>query len=69
MDARGFNQAELLARHVANRRGIPLLGALRRKRATATQAGLASAGRRRNVAGAFVLTANQDLAEEDFTYR
>jgi ComF family protein len=52
---RGFNQAELLARHVAKHRGIPVLNALRRKRATATQAGLASAGRRRNVAGAFVL--------------
>jgi ComF family protein len=59
---RGFNQAELLARHVAKRRGIPLLNPLRRKRATNTQAGLASAGRRRNVAGAFVLRANQDLA-------
>lgn len=52
---RGFNQSELLARYIAKRRGIPVLRALRRKRATATQAGLASAGRRRNVAGAFVL--------------
>jgi ComF family protein len=52
---RGFNQSELLARLLARRRGIPVLNALRRKRATATQAGLASAGRRRNVAGAFVL--------------
>jgi ComF family protein len=50
---RGFNQAELLARHVAERRQVRLLRALRRKRATATQAGLAVAGRRRNVAGAF----------------
>jgi ComF family protein len=55
---RGFNQAELLARYIAKRRGIPVLRALRRKRATATQAGLASAGRRRNVAGAFVLRSN-----------
>ena len=55
---RGFNQAELLARHIAKRRGIPVLDALRRKRATATQAGLAGAGRRRNVAGAFVLRSN-----------
>jgi ComF family protein len=52
---RGFNQAELLARHIAKKRGIPVWNALRRRRATATQAGLASAGRRRNVAGAFVL--------------
>ena len=50
---RGFNQAELLARHIAKRRQIPVLNALRRKRPTATQAGLAVAGRRRNVAGAF----------------
>ena len=52
---RGFNQADLLARYIAKRRGIPVLQALRRKRATETQAGLAGAGRRRNVAGAFVL--------------
>lgn len=52
---RGFNQSELLGRYIAKRRGIPVLRALRRKRATAVQAGLASAGRRRNVAGAFAL--------------
>ncbi len=52
---RGFNQAELLAMHVARHRGIPVLNALRRKRATAAQASLASAGRRRNVEGAFAL--------------
>jgi ComF family protein len=52
---RGFNQAELLARFVAKRRGVPLLNPLRRRRPTETQAGLASAGRRRNVAGAFEL--------------
>jgi ComF family protein len=52
---RGFNQSDLLARHIAKKRGIPVLRALRRKRATATQAGLASAGRRRNAAGAFEL--------------
>ncbi|MDP9052956.1 MAG: ComF family protein [Acidobacteriota bacterium] len=59
---RGFNQAELLARHIAKRRGVPLLTALRRKRATAAQASLANAGRRRNVAGAFALRRNQNLA-------
>jgi ComF family protein len=52
---RGFNQSELLARHIAKRRGIPVLAALRRRRSTAVQAGLAIAGRRRNVAGAFTL--------------
>ena len=59
---RGFNQAELLARYVAKRRGIPVISVLRRKRSTATQAGLASAGRRRNVAGAFALRARKDIA-------
>jgi ComF family protein len=52
---RGFNQSELLARHIAKRRRIPVLAALRRRRSTAVQAGLAIAGRRRNVAGAFTL--------------
>ena len=41
--------------HVAKHRGIPLFNALRRRRATAVQAGLASAGRRRNVEGAFAV--------------
>jgi ComF family protein len=59
---RGFNQAELLARHVAKHRGIPVWNALRRKRATATQAGLANAGRRLNVAGAFAVKGNSQLA-------
>ncbi len=58
---RGFNQSELLARHIGKRRGIPVLRALRRTRATATQAGLASAGRQRNVAGAFVLRAKAKI--------
>ena len=57
--SRGFNQAELLARYVAKRRGIPVWNALRRKRATATQAGLANAGRRRNVAAAFAVKGNR----------
>jgi len=52
---RGFNQAELLGAYVAKRRAIPLIRALQRRRATAVQAGLASAGRRRNVAGAFAM--------------
>ena len=50
---RGFNQASLLAGHLAKRRGVPMVHALRRKRSTAVQASLAVAGRRRNVAGAF----------------
>lgn len=51
---RGFNQSELLARTIARRRGVPLVRALRRVRATAAQAGLSNAGRKSNVAGAFV---------------
>jgi ComF family protein len=58
---RGFNQSELLAAAVAKRRGVPLLKALRRKRPTAVQASLAIAGRRRNVAGAFVTRPDAEL--------
>ncbi len=58
---RGFNQAELLARLIARRRGLPMWNALRRKRPTAVQASLALAGRRRNVAGAFLVRRKQDL--------
>jgi len=60
---RGFNQSAILARYVGRHRGIPVWNALRRKRATATQAGLANAGRRRNVAGAFVLKGNPWFGE------
>jgi len=60
--SRGFNQSELLARLIARKRGIPVWNALRRKRATAIQAGLANAGRRRNVAGAFAVRGGHALA-------
>jgi len=46
---RGFNQAADLARHL----GLPVVHALRRSRATATQTHLPSAQRHRNVRGAF----------------
>ena len=59
---RGFNQAELLAREVASRRQIPVMNALRRRKATANQSGLTSAGRRRNIAGAFQPRAGISLA-------
>jgi ComF family protein len=49
---RGFNQAADLARGV----GIPVVSALRRVRATATQTGLPAARRQRNVRDAFALT-------------
>ena len=60
--SRGYNQSDLLARFVARKRGIPVWNALRRKRATATQAGLTNAGRRRNVAGAFVVKRSRRVA-------
>ncbi len=50
---RGFNQAELLARSLTKRSGIPLLRALRRVHSTQTQAGLSNTSRRGNVAKAF----------------
>src|SRR5260370_24113501 len=48
---RGFNQSELLARVTARRRGIPMVNAVRRTRATSAQAGFSNAARRENVAG------------------
>lgn len=54
---RGFNQAELLARRLGERLGIPARGVLRRRRPTRSQSGLSNAARRANVAGAFELKA------------
>jgi ComF family protein len=51
---RGFNQSELLARELGRRSGLPVVEALRRKRATLTQAGLSNTRRRKNVTAAFV---------------
>ncbi|HKD09958.1 MAG TPA: ComF family protein [Bryobacteraceae bacterium] len=59
--SRGFNQAELLAREVARKRGTPVVRVLRRKKPTATQAGLTSAGRKRNVVSAFALRSAADV--------
>jgi ComF family protein len=53
--ARGFNQADLLARELGRRRGLPVAGgALVRARATAAQPGLGALARRRNLQAAFV---------------
>lgn len=52
--ARGFNQAELLVRPLAERYRRPVVAqALRRVRQDAAQVRLSKAGRRANVAGAF----------------
>ena len=59
--SRGFNQADVLARLIAKKRGMPVWNALRRRRATSVQAGLATAGRRRNVAGAFAIKGRHAL--------
>jgi ComF family protein len=50
---RGFNQSELLARVLGKRTGLPVANAVIRRKATAAQAGMTSAERRTNVAGAF----------------
>jgi ComF family protein len=51
---RGYNQSELLARHLSRQSGVPLeLRALRRARHTDQQAHLGAAERRLNVQGAF----------------
>ncbi len=50
---RGFNQSELLAKEIARRWNAPVADVVHRKKATAPQAGLTSAQRRKNVQGAF----------------
>ncbi len=59
---RGFNQSELLAKEIGRHRGVPAINALRRRRATSTQAGLSHSARRRNGAGAFAVTTTQAIA-------
>ena len=50
---RGFNQAGLLAHEIGRRTHTPVRNALRRVKNTASQAGLTSSKRRKNVSGAF----------------
>jgi ComF family protein len=50
---RRFNQSALLAREISKRWNVPVRAVVRRRRATAPQAGLTNAKRRANVAGAF----------------
>jgi ComF family protein len=57
--ARGFNQAEELAREVSRLAGLPVVNALRRTRATLEQAKTASAAQRAdNLRGAFAARAS-----------
>ena len=58
---RGFNQSEILARLVAANHGLPVISAVRRVRATATQAGLTNSKRRKNVAGAFRVSQKRQI--------
>lgn len=50
---RGFNQSELLAEHLGKELGLPVIGSIRRIRATGHQVGLTGAARRSNLRGAF----------------
>ncbi len=50
---RGFNQADLLGRQIARRRGLKFAKLLTRNRWTGSQASLANSARRTNVSGAF----------------
>jgi ComF family protein len=52
--ARGYNQAEVVARALAGTVGATLATALRRRRETGTQVGQHRRERRRNLRGAFV---------------
>jgi len=55
---RGFNQAELLAKPVARRLGLPASHVLRRVRLGKRQAGLGATARRNNLRSAFQLARN-----------
>jgi len=61
--ARGYDQAELLARRVSELTGIPAAGALEKLRETQTQSTLTQPSRRRaNVLGAYSVKPGADLA-------
>jgi ComF family protein len=58
--ARGYNQAERIARPLADRLGLPLVPALRRSRATPAQSILNRSARLTNIAGAFACSRSGD---------
>ncbi len=60
---RGYDQAELLARRVAEETGLPLICALEKTRNTATQSGIeGDSARRANVLGAYDMRKGVDVA-------
>ena len=59
---RGYNQAELMARHLGASAGIPVIDALVRVRSTEQQVNLDAHRRRQNVAGAFSLRPGAPIA-------
>lgn len=60
--ARGYNQAELLAREASKWTGVPLVLALRRTRATPQQVGLGAEERAANVGDAFAIAPDCGIA-------
>ena len=59
---RGFNQAEVIARPVADYMSIPLVKALRRRSYRPPQVGLTNAQRRDNVRGIFAVQNRNEIA-------
>lgn len=58
---RGFNQAEELARPVARRLDVPIIGNVHRRRAMAFQSGLSARERARNLRAAFAVRGRLDF--------
>ena len=58
---RGFNQSQLLAQMLSRRTGLPVSQAVRKRKPTPPQAGLTSAERRTNVAGAFQVSRRKEI--------
>jgi ComF family protein len=53
--SRGFNQANELCKPISRHTGLPVIGGVARRRATAAQSGLSASARNRNLRGAFVV--------------
>lgn len=55
---KGYNQAEILAKHIAKKMDIPLLSIANKRKYTKAQASLKREGRLRNLTNAFILNNN-----------